>query len=74
MKDEKRQVTFTVFDVRQLAKAIAADLFTNVNGATADRIMLMKTEEYGGVHDLGGWSLSAVADRIEAAILNRLRP
>lgn len=44
----------------ELAQTIVADLFSNVNGDVAERLVLELTEQRDG----GGWSQSAASSRV----------
>lgn len=46
--------------IKRLAEAIAADLFTNGSGDHADRLVMID----GAGRNLGGWSERAMANRI----------
>lgn len=65
----------TVQAISILAAKIAAELFTNGNGDTADRLALVKV---GNQHDLGGWSAHGATWQIrkilEADLASRAAP
>lgn len=51
-----------------LAKRIAARLFTNGFGQHADNLRMLIGNPWQAAQDLGGWCESAVADQIEAEL------
>jgi len=60
----------SVCNVAALARVIAADLFTNSVGERAARLVMESGGSAGRLagDSLGGWSETAVADRIERAL------
>jgi hypothetical protein len=55
---------------RQVAETIADELFVNGFGEQADRLVLL--DDAG--RNLGGWSKTAVVDRITACIERETKP
>ncbi len=60
--------------IRNIAKAIASDLFTNGVGQHAGRLVLVSLKlDDAPERNLGGWSEGAVVDRVSAILEKRLR-
>jgi hypothetical protein len=58
---------------RELAREIAADLFTNAAGNVSERLILEFELPSGQrVRDGGGWCYTAAVDRIEAKLKENL--
>lgn len=55
--------------IRELAEGIAADMFVNGVGETAERLVLWRDSDQ---RDLGGLCLAAVVERINAAIVKAI--
>lgn len=55
---------------REIAVAVAQDLFTNGQGERADRLVM--TVDGTPKLDLGGWSMAAVIVRVEAILRQRI--
>ncbi len=58
-------------EIRQLASAVARDLFTNGAGERAQRLVL--TIDGPPRRDLGGWAEGVVTDTIADALVEVLR-
>ncbi len=54
---------------KQIAEAIAEELFVNGQGDRADRLALMKSQGTDPERYLGGWSKSAAISVIEQALI-----
>lgn len=68
-KERKRRES----KVRDLALAIAADLFTESDGRHADRLVMEHTNGTQRVYG-GGWGLGPMANRIEMMLLDNKFP
>ena len=61
-------MTTTVDELEKLADRIAADLFTDGSGVTADRLVMVIEPPSGAQVQRGGWSRRPARDRILAEL------